>query len=923
MINVSNAFKRELYNNNRQYVNRAVITLADGTVLDIDNSRIMQNGIGVDDAVGEDDSFTALGSTIINSGTVTLYNNDEVYSDYDFYDAKMVIYTGLTFNGITESIKKGTFTVDDATYNNSTITLTGLDNMEQFDRPYKSSTLAYPATLASIVNDACSMCDVPLDTSSLRFPHYDFVIENRPVDDALTYREVLGHVATIAGCFARVNADGRLELKWFDVLSMYEAEEDYDGGIFDSSNPYSTGANINGGTFNPWNDGANVVADEFTVRSKVHYITSLYSQNIGVDDVVITGVRISVKTDLDMAVSTEETTTTEEEEEDIKQYVYGTLDYAIDIEENSLITTSNVQTILAWLGPAMVGLRFRKCSVTHASDPTIEAGDVALIWDTKGNEHPILITRASFQPYMPQAIVCGAETPARNVATRFSEATKVFIDARRKLREQRDTYQAAMDDLRERVANASGLYKTEVLQQDGSSIIYYHDKPTLAESEIQLVISSVGITVTPDGGDHWYGLTVDGELISSIMYTIGINFDWGVGGRLVIKKGNNVTFSADADTGDVTIVADSFSLSDGTTLSSVEQSAKNYAKDYTDDLDDSLTQSGIFNRLTNNGQTQGIYLQNGKLYINGTFMKMGKIESANSRVYFDLDNNELSCSKLIASKIWDYASTDPGDMVVEIAKLQDYNNNWYSCANIYKSGYSSNGLKITPAKDSYSKALITNGNGVEIRCSNSPRLASSYNSVMYALPSTVGMQVLDSSNNTLYGFYVQNGITNVAGDLGVSDEALIQTLTVSGTKNRLVKTANYGERKMDSYELTSPMFGDVGEAVTDEDGVCVVSIDDIFREVSRTDIEYQVFLQKEGEGDIWVDTKEPAYFIVKGTPNLKFAWELKAKQRDYETYRTEERVKSVDETGDLSYIYSDDLDTYIAEQEEALYEAIE
>lgn len=40
---------------------------------------------------------------------------------------------------------------------------------------------------------------------------------------------------------------------------------------------------------------------------------------------------------------------------------------------------------------------------------------------------------------------------------------------------------------------------------------------------------------------------------------------------------------------------------------------------------DSQTQLDVFNKLTNNGQTQGIYLSNGKLYINGSYIKAGTI----------------------------------------------------------------------------------------------------------------------------------------------------------------------------------------------------------------------------------------------------------------------------------------------------------
>lgn len=45
----------------------------------------------------------------------------------------------------------------------------------------------------------------------------------------------------------------------------------------------------------------------------------------------------------------------------------------------------------------------------------------------------------------------------------------------------------------------------------------------------------------------------------------------------------------------------------------------------TNDLDNSLTQLDVFNRLTNNGQTQGVYLSNGELYINGDYIKAGTI----------------------------------------------------------------------------------------------------------------------------------------------------------------------------------------------------------------------------------------------------------------------------------------------------------
>lgn len=56
----------------------------------------------------------------------------------------------------------------------------------------------------------------------------------------------------------------------------------------------------------------------------------------------------------------------------------------------------------------------------------------------------------------------------------------------------------------------------------------------------------------------------------------------------------------------------------------------------TDDLDDSLTQQEVFNRLTNNGQTQGIYLSNNRLYINASYIATGIISDTPGRNYWNL-----------------------------------------------------------------------------------------------------------------------------------------------------------------------------------------------------------------------------------------------------------------------------------------------
>ena len=112
-------------------------------------------------------------------------------------------------------------------------------------------------------------------------------------------------------------------------------------------------------------------------------------------------------------------------------------------------------------------------------------------------------------------------------------------------------------------------------------------------------------------------------------------------------------------------------------------------------------------------------------------------------------------------------------------------------------------------------------------------------------------------------------------------------LVVTGTKSRKVDTEDYGSRLLYCYETPSPMFGDIGEGVIGEDGLVYIFFDPKFSETIDT-YQYQVFLQRYGEGDAVVIERNAHYFVVKGTPNLPFGWEVKGKQIDYKQVRLED-----------------------------------
>lgn len=119
-------------------------------------------------------------------------------------------------------------------------------------------------------------------------------------------------------------------------------------------------------------------------------------------------------------------------------------------------------------------------------------------------------------------------------------------------------------------------------------------------------------------------------------------------------------------------------------------------------------------------------------------------------------------------------------------------------------------------------------------------------------------------------------------------------LTVQGTKSRVAKTKSYNERLLYCYEMPSPVFGDMGHGIIGEDGLCYVDIDPVFFETIDTNQSYHVFLQSYSENQVYVAERQQGHFVVKGTPNTEFDWEIKAKQLDFPMERLEEQLPEDD-----------------------------
>lgn len=350
---------------------------------------------------------------------------------------------------------------------------------------------------------------------------------------------------------------------------------------------------------------------------------------------------------------------------------------------------------------------------------------------------------------------------------------------------------------------------------------------------------------------------------------------------------------------------------------------------------DALTHEEIFNLLTNDGAWQGIYRgSDGKLYINFTYSRGGILNLGGK-------NETYGNGELHVYNMWDQeiVTVDTGGILVSNYFLPDDKTpQSYICL---LPELFNDGMYVSKNKDGTGKASIVRHDRIKVKNSEnsvgtpfdkeSTETTIDYESILisHGLNSTekgyfsvsIGekkellVSGLDSS------FY---GNVNISGgnvDISGGNLTVHKDFMCTGTKKRIVDTENYDIRSQYCYETATPMFGDIGTAQTDETGECYISIDDIFAETVNTSIEYQVFLQKEGQGDLWVEEKTPTYFTVKGTENLKFSWEIKAIQRDYEFERLEEYQDENKEVAiDYEKEYIDEINSLIKEQEEMLNE---
>lgn len=524
MLNVSAKWQRAVMLDNDINVNCfADIVTTNGEKIPVSDSELWANGFEVNDSTSSNGTFT-IGALIAGKLKIKLNNIYEDYSKYDFDKASVTAYVSKSFSdGTTEKLKIGEYRVSETSYDGSLITLTCLDNINNFNREYDSN-LSYPTTAYEVVRDACIKCDVPFTMA--RFDNSDYVINEIPSDNQkLTYGQVIAYILQLSGLWGKCGHDGELLIGWYD-MSQFESQN-YNGGTFSTkTTPYSDGDTLNGGNFTDYSSGDSADGGTFTESRNYHNIYTQKDLNVATDDVVITGVKVIV-------------TSKEDKAKDVNALA-GKEGYVISISDNPFIPADKAQTVANYIFKKIGGMRFRPLDATLLSNPLIESGDVALVTDRKQNTYSCFISNRTFTVGSGTKISCDAENASRNSADKFSNETKAVVQARKVAQAQLSVYDKQMQLLTQLMSQSLGLFKTEQVQEDGSIIYIMHNKADLNSSNIQWKMTANGLAVSNDYGKTWKaGVDKDGNAVFNIMSAVGINFDWAHGGTLTLGGENN------------------------------------------------------------------------------------------------------------------------------------------------------------------------------------------------------------------------------------------------------------------------------------------------------------------------------------------------------------------------------------------------
>lgn len=195
------------------------ITFADNTVLGKADVAITGDGVKITDILNGDTDYT-FGKAVCKQVEMTLFNVDNKFNSFDFtqeFTLQIGVKVGAAFQYVTVGIFKGE---RPDKVRGKLIDFTAYDRMQKFEVSASDfiENMTFPVTLGAVFSSLCAAVGVEPITTTFTNSTKNFTFNPFSTSD-YTAREVLAWIAEAAGCYARVNADGKVELNTFTTNS--------------------------------------------------------------------------------------------------------------------------------------------------------------------------------------------------------------------------------------------------------------------------------------------------------------------------------------------------------------------------------------------------------------------------------------------------------------------------------------------------------------------------------------------------------------------------------------------------------------------------------------------------------------------------------------------------------------------------------
>lgn len=195
------------------------ITFADNTVLGKADVAITGDGIKITDILNGDTDYT-FGKAVCKQVEMTLFNVDNKFNNFDFtqeFTLQIGVKVGAAFQYVTVGVFKGE---RPDKVRGKLIDFTAYDRMQKFEVSASDfiENMTFPVTLGAVFSSLCAAVGVEPITTTFTNSTKNFTFNPFSTSD-YTAREVLAWIAEAAGCYARVNADGKVELNTFTTNS--------------------------------------------------------------------------------------------------------------------------------------------------------------------------------------------------------------------------------------------------------------------------------------------------------------------------------------------------------------------------------------------------------------------------------------------------------------------------------------------------------------------------------------------------------------------------------------------------------------------------------------------------------------------------------------------------------------------------------